>query len=132
MRKIFCTFSLLLVSLVLIGQQAVNYRINFQRQSRCYPDVVWYGTSDGLYEAHHCAGLTDRSQVQSRDNEIVISNVVDLYEELGASYNTVLVAVYDGQRYQSFTMDTGHVFQISAPKAITRLAWDKLKKDGLK
>lgn len=132
MRKIFCTFSLLLVSLVLIGQQAVNYRINFQCQSRCYPDVVWYGTSDGLYEAHHCAGLTDRSQVQSRDNEIVISNVVDLYEELGSSYNTVLMAVYDGQRYQSFTMDTGHVFQISAPRAITRLAWDKLKKDGLK
>lgn len=132
MRKIFCTFSLLLVSLVLIGQQAATYRVNFQRQSRCYLDVVWYGTSDGLYEAHHCAGLTDRSQVQSRDNEIVISNVVDLYEELGSSYNTVLVAVYDGQRYQSFTMDTGHVFQISAPRVITRLAWDKLKKDGLK
>lgn len=132
MRKIFCTFSLLLVSLVLIGQQAVNYRINFQRQSRCYPDVVWYGTSDGLYEAHHCAGLTDRSQVQSRDNEIVISNVVDLYEELGSSYNTVLVAIYDGQRYQSLVMDTGYVFSVSQPKPITRLAWDKLKKDGLK
>jgi len=132
MRKIFCTFSLLLVSLVLIGQQAVNYRINFQRQSRCYPDVVWYGTSDGLYEAHHCAGLADRNQVQSRDNEIVINNVIDLYEELGSSYNTVLVAVYDGQLYQTFAMDTGHVFQVSAPRAITRLAWDKLKKDGLK
>lgn len=132
MRKIFCTFSLLLVSLVLIGQQAVNYRINFQRQSRCYSDVVWYGTSDGLYEAHHCAGLADRSQVQSRNNEIVLDNIIDLYEELGSSYNTVLVAVYDGQRYQTFAMDTGYVFQVSAPRAITRLAWDKLKKDGLK
>jgi len=132
MRKIFCTFSLLFISLVLIGQQANNYRINFQRQSRCYQDVVWYGTSDGLYEAHHCAGLTDRNKVQSRDNEIVISNVVDLCEELGSLYNTVRVAVYDGQRYQVFSIDTGHVFQVSTPRAITRLAWDKLKKNGLK
>jgi hypothetical protein len=132
MRKIFCTFSLLLVSLVLIGQQAANYRINFQRQSRCYSDVVWYGTSDGLYQAHHCAKLANRIKIQSRDNEIVISNVVDLYEELGSSCNTVLVAIYDGQRYQSLVMDTGYVFSVSQPKPITRLAWDKLKKDGLK
>lgn len=132
MRKVFCTLSLLIISLSLVGQQTTSYRVNFQRQSRCYPDVVWYGTSDGLYEAHHCAGLADRSQVQSRNNEIVLDNIIDLYEELGSSYNTVLVAVYDGQRYQTFAMDTGYVFQVSAPRAITRLAWDKLKKDGLK
>lgn len=132
MRKVFCTLSLLVISLVLIGQQTTNYRVNFQRQSRCYPDVVWYGTTGGLYEAHHCVGLADRNQVQSRDNEIVISNVVDLYEELGSSCNTVLVAIYDGQRYQSLVMDTGYVFSVSQPKPITRLAWDKLKKDGLK
>lgn len=132
MRRIVCTLILLASSLILAGQSTAAYRVNFQRQSRCYPDVVWYGTSDGLYEAHHCAGLADRSQVQSRNNEIVLDNIIDLYEELGSSYNTVLVAVYDGQRYQTFAMDTGHVFQVSAPRAITRLAWDKLKKDGLK
>ncbi|NCU44059.1 hypothetical protein EOM71_00060 [Candidatus Falkowbacteria bacterium] len=132
MRRIFCTLVLLAISLALIGQQAVAYRTNFQRQSKCYSDVVWYGTSDGLYQAHHCAGLTDRSRVQSRDNEIVVKNVVDLYEELGSLYNAVMVAVYDGQCYQTFAMDTGHIFQVSAPQTITRSVWDKLKKDGFK
>lgn len=132
MRRIVCTLILLASSLILAGQSTAAYRVNFQRQSRCYSDVVWYGTSDGLYQAHYCAKLANRIKIQSRDNEIVISNVVDLYEELGSSCNTVLVAIYDGQRYQSLVMDTGYVFSVSQPKPITRLAWDKLKKDGLK
>lgn len=132
MRKVFCTLSLLVISLVLIGQQAANYRINFQRQSRCYSDVVWYGTSDGLYQAHHCAGLVNKIKVQSRNNEIVLKNIVDLHEELGSAYNSVLLAIYDGQSYQTFGLDTGYVHFFTPPRAITRLAWDKLKKDGLK
>ena len=130
MSRICTLIILLTISLMLAGQS--TGRVNFKYQSRCYPDVVWYGTSSGLYTAHHCARLTDRNQIQSRNNEIVIKNIIDLYEELGSSYNTFLVAIYDGQYYQTFSLDTGHVFRVSPPQAITRLAWDKIKKNGLK
>jgi len=84
-----------------------------------------------LYISHKSAFLQDRRKVQSQEEKIVLTNIIDMAEE-SAGCNTLRVTIYDGLRRQTFLIDEGYIFDVGTPQQTSKSAWERLKKDGFK